>query len=169
MDFLNFDFSIGMARIGQLCRSRVARSFHSKDASLETAVRTDSCLIPYLPVSSLNTATVHECSPLSDIGKAEGRESRVVARRKNSAGRSEFYQNEGNVGVRRKRDCGIIDTFQTAGGEFAIVQVDLIDTTITPKFRNANTANMAYYSSTGLFKFTKQRNSLPLCIYALLS
>lgn len=29
--------------------------------------------------------------------------------------------------VYEKTRCGIIDTFQTAGGEFAIVQVDLID------------------------------------------
>lgn len=35
----------------------------------------------------------------------------------------------------------IIDTFQTENREFAIVQVDLIDTTITPKFRNVNNAN----------------------------
>jgi len=41
VDFLNFDFSIDMARIGQLSRSRVARrfaAFHLKDASLETAM-----------------------------------------------------------------------------------------------------------------------------------
>lgn len=92
MDFLNFDFSIGMARIGQLCRSRVARSaaFHSKDASLETA---RSCLIPYLPVSSLYTATVHErrMSATRILGKPNRkRESCVVARRKKSSIEASF-------------------------------------------------------------------------------
>jgi len=84
VDFLNFDFSIGMTRIGQLCRSRVARStaFHSKDASLETAVRTDSCLIsPDFVTEHGQPFTNGECSPLSDIGEAEGIESHVADRR----------------------------------------------------------------------------------------
>lgn len=131
MDFLNFDFSIGMARIGQLCRSRVARfaAFHSKDASLETAMRTNSCLIPYLPVSSLNTA-IRECS---DIGGSRGeRVPRVVAKAvKKIRWSKRILLERGKCRcTENTRDCGIIDTFQTAGREFAIVQVDLIDTTI---------------------------------------
>jgi hypothetical protein len=94
VDFLNFDFSIGMARIGQLCRSRVARfaAFHSKDASLETAMRTNSCLIPYLPVSSLNTATVRERRMFGHWGESGGeRVPPVVAKAKKFVGRSEYF------------------------------------------------------------------------------
>jgi len=149
--------------------SHVPRPFTRK--TRVSKQRTDSCLIPYLPISSLNTANYSRMangSPLSDIGEAEGIESHVADRRKNRLVKASFTGTERNIGRPSKSDCGIIDVlFLTLRYFRSRAENSLSYKSISSTrqlHRNFEMRiqyhAMAYYCSTDLSKFTKQRNPL---------
>lgn len=82
-----------------------------------------------------------ECSPLSDIGEDEGKESRVVIRQKKSfVLEGSFTRTRQMFNGRWKRDW---DNWHVSDRERIQYRTGQSHrhNTITPKFRNANTAN----------------------------
>lgn len=138
VDFLNFDFSIGMARIGQLCL-RLSRAFCG--LSLERRESRNSSAHGFLS-NTVSPGFVIEHSNRSQMANV-----RILGKLKGESPTS--WLGEKNRRLKRvlpewgKCRCmektRLWDNWYVLERKFAIVQVDLIDTTITPKFRNANT------------------------------
>lgn len=136
VDFSNFDFSIGMhwatLSISEPRENGGSAAFHSRKrrGPRNSSAHTDSCLIPYLPLSSLNTATIHDSRILGEVEGRTGRKSRRLKR---------VLPEWGNISPTRKYDLrNNWHVSQIASEKFAIVEIDLTHTTIASKFRNAN-------------------------------